>query len=126
MPSMAPTIRKATAADAFTPWPLEAYQRARYGAVEPPKWLWIAVATDEAFKAGLDPEDIIDGYKGHKAARCRWRAWRRLLDMPEGYTVSGVGRITGWSHTDILYGMRRLRGIPAKFAHGLQASPSAR
>lgn len=109
-------IRKATAADSYTPWNLAAWQRARCGAVEPSKALWIAIATEEAFKAGLDPEDVIDGYKGHKAAKCRWRAWRRLLDMPAGYTVAGVGRISGWSHTDIAYGMRRLLGIPAKLA----------
>lgn len=105
------TVPRATAADAYTPWNLAAWQRARCGAVEPSKALWIAIATDEAADAGLDPEDVVEGYKGRKAAAARWRAWKRLLDG--GYKAKSIARITGWSFTDIRYGLRRLAGAEA-------------
>lgn len=110
-------LRKATAANIIPAFTLHGYQRFMYGAVEPSKALWRSVATDEAAKAGLDPEDVLDGYKGHRAARARWCAWRRILDDPEGYSAAGVGRVSGWSHTDVIYGMRRLAGETAQQIH---------
>lgn len=104
-------IPKATAAHWYTPMHIGAWQRLLPHDPLPPKWLWITAAHEEAADGGVDPEDVLGGYKGHAVCRARWRAWKRILDLPDGYSARGLAKVCGWSSSDISYGVRRVGGL---------------
>ena len=111
--AIAINVRKACWEDGYKPFTLLGWQRAQHGSVEPPAELWTSIAIEEAVRAFLPPNAVLNGDKRHRASLARWRAWKRLLDMPENFTIAGVARVSGWDHTTILYGLKRLKGLTA-------------
>ena len=72
---------------------------------------WIGVARAVAQDAQIEPALILGGSKLKRPVRARWKAWRKLLaDYPE-YSIAGLARTSGYHHTTILSGLRRLSKI---------------
>lgn len=76
--------------------------------------IWTAIATQEAHRDGLDPVALLAGAVRKGYPEARWRAWRRVLDASPHYTIAGVGRASGHHWATVLYGLKRLKGIPAE------------
>jgi hypothetical protein len=76
----------------------------------PPLHVWISAATCAAQEAGIKPGAIIGGSMQKNVCMARWMAWKRLLDSNPRYSLAGLARVSGWHHTTIMYGMRRLAG----------------
>lgn len=80
---------------------------------EPPASEWIRVATQCAILAGACPKRVISGERTGALSRVRWRAFRHLLDSNPNWSAAGLGRVSGFDHTSILRGMRRLETLEA-------------
>lgn len=109
-------IVRATAADAYRPISMKTHQRRFIGHGDrkaPSLALWVAMASEEAHKAGLAPSMVLGPSRKSKAVWARWRAWERILDHDLRYSFAGVARTTGWDHTTILAAMKRLQGFTA-------------
>lgn len=90
---------------------------------EPPPDAWIAIATEEATRAGCRPYKVLGGVRERIGKRgalhmdscvvARWRAWRRIkAEYPEA-SIAGIGRVSGFDHTAILRAMKRLAEVEA-------------
>jgi hypothetical protein len=69
---------------------------------------WTRVATEEAIASGVDPCAVLAGIKRRPLVDVRRRAWRRLKDAPQGYSLAGIGRVSGFNHATIIEGLRLL------------------
>lgn len=74
---------------------------------------WIATAREEAAKVRVTVRLVLSGDKRLRPLLARHRAWGRLLS--EGYSLSGISRASGFHHTSILIGERRLAAHEARF-----------
>lgn len=79
----------------------------------PPQEIWTAAATQAATEAGVPLAQVVGPFKNRKAATARWRAWKHVLDQNPQYSIAGLGRASGWDHSSIIWGLRRLGGMPA-------------
>lgn len=80
---------------------------------EPPDVVWIAAATEAAREGRLSPGKVLSGDKQPKYCEARWRAWKSVLAIDPVYSVGGLARVSGWNHTSILAGLKRLKEIDA-------------
>lgn len=80
----------------------------------PSKAEWVATATRKAQEARIPASHVLGGAKHRKAVKARWEAWRDILDGNRDYSINGVATVSGFDHTSILHGMKRLGGLPAK------------
>lgn len=78
----------------------------------PPKETWIALVTDESSALGVDPVPVLAGVPGELLSRIRWRAWRRAQSL--GFSVHGIGVVSGFDHTSVRYGISRLAQIEGR------------
>lgn len=71
---------------------------------------WID-AVHEALKENpsLKEVKVLAGDRRAKYAQVRWRAWKTLRTA--GYSVFGIAVISGFDHTTVLHGLRRLEEI---------------
>jgi hypothetical protein len=77
---------------------------------EPLRSDWIAIATQKANEVKIPPGIVLAGAGGYAGVVARWRAWREILDIHPQLSIAGVARVSGFDHTTILYGLRRLNG----------------
>jgi hypothetical protein len=49
-----------------------------------------------------------------KVCTARWKAWKDVLGQNPNYSIAGLGRVSGWNHASIIWGIRRLEGAPAR------------
>lgn len=75
-----------------------------------PRSLWIAIASEEAVSAGLNPIELMAGSKSHPYIVPRWRAWKRLHS--QDYSLAQIGVVSGHDHTSVRHGLlnHELRG----------------
>lgn len=78
------------------------------GYVTPSRTTWIATAATVAREEGIPVGAIVGGGQTKPVWRARWKAWKAVLDKNADYSVAGLARISGWHHTTILSGLRRL------------------
>lgn len=76
---------------------------------EPPESGWAYIAMWHALLDGQRPAAVLAG-TSYAAARCRQRAWKSTLETYPQASIIGLGRVSGFDHTTILYGLRRLGG----------------
>lgn len=111
MSQIAVNVRKATAADAYIPLDMAEHQRRLRGRVKTksvPYSVWWLVAREEA-KNGRVPCLAVVGHSRHWAAvLTRWRSWKRVLDSDADYSIASLATISGFDHTTILHGLKRL------------------
>lgn len=138
--AIAVNVRKAVAQDAYG---LKRRKKAKPW-VECPPSLWNRVALQEAALAGVSLSKVTSGSLDERAVWARRRAWKRVLDANPSISMKSLAKVSGFSHTTLLTGLRRLSGIPPKYIHraktleevvalrsaerihSSQASPSAR
>ena len=77
----------------------------------PSKRTWVRIVTEEAKAAGVDPVAVMAGSVRPGFAPVRWRAWRRLVDAPQGYSLAGIGKVSGFHWSAVMYGVHRLAGV---------------
>lgn len=70
-----------------------------------------AYAQREALAAGLPLADVMGRSQKRAAAVARWRVWRALRN--EGASYPGIAASSGFDHSTILYGIRRLAVVEA-------------
>lgn len=80
----------------------------------PSKAEWVAIATQKAQEARVSPSLVMSGSKRKGARSARWEAWKAILEANPGYSIAGLGRVSGFDHTAILHAMKRLNGASAK------------
>lgn len=74
---------------------------------------WIGAATQAALEAGIYPQWVLGTGSTRRVSRARWKAWKMLLDSNPDFTLAGVGRASGYDHTSVRYGLRRLAQMEA-------------
>jgi hypothetical protein len=79
-------------------------------AKQPPADVWINACRTEAALAGVGVKSVLMGHLSKPVVRVRWKAFARVLNENQYYTVIGLARTSGFDHTTILYGLARLRG----------------
>jgi hypothetical protein len=84
---------------------------------EPPADAWIKIATQVAKDACIRPTLVLDGTKTIPVVRARWRAWRIIKDTFPETSLAGIGRVSGFHHTTVLYGIARDRGEGEKVGY---------
>jgi hypothetical protein len=77
---------------------------------DPPRTLWIAVATVEAAQAGVEPRVVLGKQRRPPLSTAQHRAWARLRGY--GYSWSGIGRRVGRDHSSVMMGVKQLSGNP--------------
>lgn len=75
--------------------------------LEPSKAQWIDAATRCAEAVGVAPANVMAGVQDRKTALARWLAWEAMSKLP-GVSVAGIGRVSGFHHTSVMYGLGRL------------------
>lgn len=80
---------------------------------EPSKEAWIRAATIHANAARVRPSDVMAGRCYRAACNARWLAWRDLATTYPGISIAGIGRISGFDHTSVLHGLKRLEAMAA-------------
>lgn len=111
--AIAVNVRKATAADSYTPVEMAEHQRHLRGHApnkkRVPAELWQASALREAVRARIPLEAVTGRALEWGAVLARWRAWKRVLDADPDYSVLSLAKVSGFDHTTILYAMKRLK-----------------
>lgn len=69
---------------------------------------WHRIASEEAAKANIRIAHVVGPSNVRAHAQARWRAWRRILDENPHCSIAGVARVSGWDHTSLLSGLKRL------------------
>lgn len=82
------------------------------GVYEPSKDQWVATATLEARKAGVDVTRVLAGGRCRPIVVARWKSWQALLDANPHVSIGGLARVSGFDHASILHGLARLSGAP--------------
>ena len=86
-------------------------KRVRYSAVfEPSRDEWVQAAVRRAKEANLDPGLLLAGAMGNRLSLARWKAWRDIMDALPNCSLAGLGRVSGFDHTSVRYGLARLAG----------------
>lgn len=70
-----------------------------------------AYAQREALAAGLPLADVMGRSRSRASVVARWRVWRTLRN--EGASYPGIAACSGFDHSSILYGVRRLAVVEA-------------
>lgn len=83
--------------------------------MEPPTEAWFDFASEEARKLNCRPADVLGPSKRRRHVVARWRAWHALKQAYPYCSVAGIARVTGYDHTTIRYGIRRLLKEPLGF-----------
>lgn len=68
--------------------------------------VWIAVATEEAQRAGVVVSYVLAGAKTRAYVEPRWRAWQRLHN--EAYSLNQIAIVSGHDHTSVRHGILAL------------------
>lgn len=85
---------------------LELYRTKTYVTRRMGKKTWIALASDAALAADLPLDDVLGRARGRKVTLARWQAWK--AGRAAGYCIAGIGAASGFHHTSVLFGLRRL------------------
>lgn len=85
---------------------LELYRTKTYVTRRMGKKTWIALATDAALAADLPLDDVLSRARGRKVTLARWQAWK--AGRAAGYCIAGIGAASGFHHTSVIFGLRRL------------------
>lgn len=72
---------------------------------------WRRMASIEANSRGLCPVRLLAGDKHRVFVTARWHVWRELY--VGGCSFASIARASGFDHTTIMHGLRRLRGESA-------------
>lgn len=80
---------------------------------EPTKQDWIEIATAHADAARLNRVKLLAGTRTRPYTDARWRAWRDLMARHPHVSFAGAGRISGFHHTSVISGVRRLAAMGA-------------
>lgn len=80
----------------------------RSNTTEPSFEEWRTVALEAATEAGVCHMAVIRGDRNKAVCWARWRAWKKLMAMDDSYSLAGVGRVSGWDHTSVRFGLLRL------------------
>jgi hypothetical protein len=72
--------------------------------------VWVAAVTEEAKASELHPSLLLGGCRKYKVARARWRAFKRVLDDHPRISIKRLAIASGFDHTTILHGLKRLSG----------------
>lgn len=81
-------------------------------ATAPTEGEWIGACMAEGELAGVSWKRIIGGDRHADVALARWKAFKRILDEYPNYSVAGIARTAGYHHSTVMYGIRRLEGMP--------------
>lgn len=79
---------------------------------EPPKSLWVEYATEAAKRHRVKASYLMAARSMHRVVRARQEAWRDLLARHPQYSISGLGRTSGFCRPSIIEGLRRLQAGP--------------
>lgn len=82
----------------------------------PSKELWIETVRTFAAERGISLTDALAGRRHRPYVLARMKAWRAILARPEGYSIMGVARRSGFDHTTILHSQKRLPSLEKWFA----------
>lgn len=87
--AVAVNIRKARAADAYGggPKPQDIFI---------PKEIWVRIATQEAFLAGVRPSQVMGSGRRAEVVLARWKAFRRVLAADQRYTKQALAKVSGY------------------------------
>ena len=77
----------------------------------PTEAVYVAAIKDVAAAHEMSPIPLLSASSHWRIARIRWEAWQRLRN--DGYGVVGIGAISGYDHSSIAHGTRRLAEMRA-------------
>jgi hypothetical protein len=77
----------------------------------PTEEIWIEAATYHARSDRLKPAYVLGGRTYQRCVRARWRAWRDVLASNPKFSVLGLAQVSGFDHSTILNGLRKLQQI---------------
>jgi hypothetical protein len=77
---------------------------------------WLGAAAKASLAAGINVRHVLSGSRQRSHVQARWAAWRALLDGNPQFSMKGVGEASGFDHSSVLHGMRRLRELSLKVA----------
>lgn len=80
---------------------------------EPSEQEWIAIATRHAEEARIKPSKLLAGCRTKPACIARWKAWEAVLASNDNYSIAGVARVSGFDHSSIIHGLKRLEAMRA-------------
>lgn len=75
---------------------------------------WLRTASQAAREAGLNSGLLLSGLRHPAYIEVRWRVWHDLVEA--GYSYSSIGRASGYDHTSVRYGHRRIKGLPVRIS----------
>lgn len=75
---------------------------------EPDQDLWVHYATRAAERNQVDAASLLAGRADAETVRARREAWRDLLANHPNYSLSGLGRTSGFCRFTIMHGLRKL------------------
>ena len=77
---------------------------------------WLGAATRAALASGINVKHVLSGSRQRAHVRARWRAWKALLDGNPQFSMKGVAAISGFDHTSVMNGLKRLRELSLRVA----------
>lgn len=89
---------------------------------EPERQAWIEAAKLAADACDVSHLEILRGERRYPVARARWHAFKIVLDSDPRVSIVGLGRIAGYDHTAIMYGLKRLSGASRSEVTGSSAT----
>lgn len=89
---------------------------------EPTPEMWIAIAKKHADDAKVSVSELLAGRRPQQIVIARWKAWREILETNRDISVSGLARVSGFDHTTILLGLKRLQGASPAGSRACRAS----
>ena len=101
--AIAANVRKAVIGDAYG-HPGPSIQR-----ICVPGSLWVRIATQEAFKAGVKPSLVLGTSYQKPVREARWKAWRRILESNPKFSVKSLASVCGYHHTTIATAIQRMK-----------------
>ena len=87
-------------------------------AYSPPPEIWRIIVRQTAREARVGAREIMGYNPSQNVVWARWTAWKRLLDEYPQYSIAGLARVSGWDHTTILHGLKRLSGEKPRGPNG--------
>lgn len=86
-----------------------AWRRRRW----PSKEAWTEIAAEKAALCRVSPREVLCGALRRPAVHARWYAFQALFQRHPHVSLYGAAKISGFDHTAIMHGLKRLKQLEA-------------
>lgn len=74
---------------------------------------WISVVKEHARDRRISAREVLCGNRHRPFVYTRWMAFKTILERFPNLSVLGVAKVSGFDHTAILHGLKRLQAMRA-------------